>query len=135
MSNFLVAQPAHNHSEVPPVLFDLWKITYLKHGNLIDEKLQFMSTLNTSNTKSKHHRFIPKCFNPYLSFFNKRCVFLWKIGRKKNQLYFLMVTILFSSLLCMWKASFLKDSSLLCTYSSSCPSTSTQKHHLLYLHD
>ena len=62
------------------------------------------------------------------------CVSL-KNRKKKNQLYFLMVTILFSSLLCMWKASFLKDSSLLCTYSSSCPSTSTQKHHLLYLQD
>ena len=116
LSNFLVAQPAHNHSKGPPVLFDLWKITFLKHGNLIDEKLQFMSTLNTSNTKSKHHRFIFKCFKPYLSFFNRGRVF--PSDTKKIQFYFP-----FFSRLCYacGNPPFLKDSSLLCTYSSSCP--------------
>ena len=73
-----------------------------------------MSTLNTTNTKSKHHRFLPKYFKPYLSFFNRR---RGKSDTKKINLF----SILFSSLLCMRKLSFLKDSSLLCTYSSSCP--------------
>ena len=43
--------------------------------------------------------------------------FLEKSDTKKSILF----SILFSSLLCMRKPSFLKDSSLLCTYSSSCP--------------
>ena len=73
-----------------------------------------MSTLNTNNTKSKHHRFLPKYFKPYMSFFNRR---RGKSDTKKINLF----SILFSSLLCMRKPSFLKDSSLLCTYSSSCP--------------
>ena len=44
-------------------------------------------------------------------------IFLWKTWHKKINLF----SILFPSLLCMRKLSFLKDSSLLCTYSSSCP--------------